>query len=57
MYLDSDLSGRCEFVEDKLRKTSDELEKAKENREQMYERYVLTREEAKTQYEEKLQVS
>ena len=51
-----DLSGRCEFAEEKLRKTSDELEKAKDSREQMYERYVLSREEVKTQYEEKLQV-
>ena len=52
----SDLSGRSEFAEEKLRKTSEELEKAKESREQMYERYVLSREEVKTQYEERLQV-
>ena len=52
----SDLSGRCEFAEEKLRKTGEELEKAKDSREQMYERYVLSREEVKTQYEERLQV-
>ena len=55
-FLFSDLSGRCEFAEEKLRKTGEELEKAKDSREQMYERYVLSREEVKTQYEERLQV-
>ena len=32
------------------------MEKVKESREQMYEKYVLSREEVKTQYEEKLRV-
>ena len=51
-----DLSGRCEFAEEKLRRANEELEKAKESRESMYEKYVLSREEVKSQYEEKLKV-
>lgn len=49
-----DLGNRADFAEGKLVKVSEELENAKQSREHMYEKYVLSREEVKNQYDDRL---
>ncbi|XP_052675379.1 progesterone-induced-blocking factor 1-like [Crassostrea angulata] len=50
----SDLTNRCTYAEEKVQQSGHELEDAKRAREEMYEKYVSSRDQYKTEYENKL---
>ncbi|XP_061163800.1 progesterone-induced-blocking factor 1-like isoform X2 [Saccostrea echinata] len=50
----SDLTNRCTYAEEKVQQSAHELEDAKRAREEMYEKYVSSRDQYKTEYENKL---
>ncbi|XP_062569108.1 progesterone-induced-blocking factor 1-like [Saccostrea cucullata] len=50
----SDLTNRCTYAEDKVQQSGHQLEDAKRAREEMYEKYVSSRDQYKTEYENKL---
>ncbi|XP_063415782.1 progesterone-induced-blocking factor 1-like [Mytilus trossulus] len=50
----SDLTNRCTYAEEKLQQINAQLDDAKRSREEMYEKYVSSRDQYKTEYENKL---
>ncbi|KAK3100601.1 hypothetical protein FSP39_022354 [Pinctada imbricata] len=50
----SDLNNRCTYAEEKVMSVNIEIEDAKRAREEMYEKYVSSRDQYKTEYENKL---
>lgn len=50
----SDQTNRCTYAEEKLQQVNAQLDDAKRSREEMYEKYVSSRDQYKTEYENKL---
>lgn len=50
----SDLSNKLIYADDRVAQLNEQLEKSKQSREELYERYVTSRDQYKSDYEEKL---